>query len=891
MASSKNFLYSFSFSSEDCKYVTAEGGHVFEMQAHQPRMQSVKVALGTIELPLSQFPIERMCSRIHFAESYTFDIGQNTLVVEELTSSSSSGPHTKETYRVEFPIHLNEIADFQANAGIDGTVDIEVTTKNPHNLWVLPTDATGQFAAAPLDELGANLANWWWLWDPIRIVATCLGAVAFHPKNMQFVNDTTFRVLGATCQLGVANAAPAGGGGPSKGWVYTPAVPGPLHIALLLENALLFSGTHQRFSVGTSSVNAGLVIFASSISFPPTKRGTEQCASLRVTCNGDGFATAVGLSGVSVVWQLVHAMQPQSTMSAFGDATAMMIQPNVSSQAGVFRIKGALSDNAELESLHDNMSFKLSGQRYDGGVGVAELPIGWYDLSTRPVGVTGTHVFTKSWFQALQPLHFPYPTAPMHQYYDANRILPLVSPFLLVFTDTNSFRHIVPIIMGMHTPAGLAEYLTASMSALAAANGAAGVVVQALQHPTGHRGSVRFVFATANTEKSNNNNLLSPPGFGLLFKHQASTVNATVFGFDDANYTGLHTYIAPRFVSVPNLSTSGEARPTQGIWSAKVLRETRQLQFSCDPVSSECFVSSVRTTQGHHLAQITVCTAGGQPWNPGIVEGQLVSLRRFKPGIANGKPSQVLRRVATQVGYDWVEWESFDGSAGVTSIPNIDLVQARVVAAPDGSVDAIDRVYTLTLDVGCMLGALVGDQVTWVLEPIRALYPSLFFGQDFRHSINPSILGFPPKLPTCNQDGQSCFDALQRQQLRQTAFGYGTAGDVSLSASASPLCTFPISGWSIYRIDPPEILLLELNHNKMKSSMFLQHTDKSNITTPFARLNLSSLFREGGTRAEVYNSSTESLTVFELGLRNPDGSPYQNHGAIFTFTINVYSST
>lgn len=128
------------------------------------------------------------------------------------------------------------------------------------------------------------------------------------------------------------------------------------------------------------------------------------------------------------------------------------------------------------------------------------------------------------------------------------------------------------------------------------------------------------------------------------------------------------------------------------------------------------------------------------------------------------------------------------------------------------------------------------------------------------------------------------------KSLRPSMMGFSKAGAVLQSARGSvhgadgrrfgPVCT------SFHDMDNPDYMLIYLED--AKRGTLLHHTHQGVVSTPFAKMVLTPLFRdERMLPKDTAIASAECLTHFTLRFANPDGTPYQWHGSSFTVSMNL----
>ena len=838
--------YTFSMSSTDAKYVDSDGGYVFQMPNTNLK-NAARITLSTLELPLSQFPIEDAFSRVCFSEGIHLGLNSHTIVVTERSNS------TQHTGTIELPIQNNDIVAMTivTNDSTQGYT-LDVSTGQPHCLWTLPSP---EAAAMPMDATQANLARHWVWGDSIRLVDTALGDVAFDPANLQFVSSTRFRVTGARATMA---SSLTGVLGTPTGCLHAPPVAGTLFLANIVNMALPYSGVRQIYKVGVDSRKGCLVFTAETLSLPDS-------GTLQLSISGDGLAAAAGVAGLSAAWQVEHPLDRDDGYHDFA-AQNKIDRDQLNS---VFMLTNG-TDGLVLQNFSTS-SHILSGNALQQ-VMVGKLPIGWYDISNRPVGATNTHRFTNAWFGALQPLLLP-PSAGLTEKYTSSQT-PLASPYSLQFTDTSGASQLFQVPMGRYTPSTLAATLSTGLTRLSALTNSAPILVSVDRHPN-DAALFRFIFQA---QTDGIIVLPSPCRFSLQFG--MSQIKASTIGFQQINYTGSWVYVSPEYVCLPHLlQPDGTEVPSKGVWSASIIGQQRRMQFSCDPLPYSILLIDV---QGSGNAEITLTTgvigADGavRPWIHGYVPGDLLQLRQTDSG--------VLAASLQTTSSGLLEWQENPTFGSVTAPVGCDVGTVSRISA---IVHSVPRPDQLTLSVSCTTAAL-GRSNAWLIEP-QVPYPSFLLDKEYyADSIDPCILGLPRKAPSAI--GPASFSAIDQKGFALTAIVFGVAGDMPLGMALSAPRIFPLSAWSIYRMDPPEILLIELNDKQMKTNSNLVHISGADIKSTFARINLSSLFREGGLRSDLVNASGDSFCQIKLTLRNPDRSLYQTHNAIWTFTLNVVTA-
>lgn len=808
-------LYSFSFQSTDCCYVSQDGSYVFQMNAHAPRMQASRVSLGTLELPLAQLPVEKDWNKVYFSEGFALTPASRKITLSEFVM----GVGTQE-YTMIFPIYSNLITNLViTEVAEDGSFTVECETEQPHGLWPGSTDS--------------SIAGHW-TWDPIRIIGSSLGDI-YIGTELTFVDETTFSATGAyrsnTDERVKIDDVDTGG------YLHAPRIPGPLQMARLVEMALAYMETTFVYHCYVDATSGGLVVSSSEGTSTVAVPSVSNSLSVSLTLSGDILANLLGVQNVTKTWNDNSHMGLATSLDPTENWTPT--PPRADHPSAV-----RLNSPTTFEIIPEIPSFSVGGNNdFVGGVGVGELPVGWYDISVRPVGALSRHSISASWGMAIQPLYLPSPSKPLVPT-DPQTGEVIFTPYFINFTTPLGLPTRVGVPMGNYTPETLCYYLNSAMQ---------GVNVSFTRDKNMNG---RFTFCTSEKYPS-------PSRFTLDFASGMASFDPAKLGFDRVLYSGSNSYTSPKSVLVASMTpvsqTITSSTPPRGVWGIEILGDQRRLQLTCNP-QSVLYIHHI----GNGLCGMYDMT--GHPWVHGYVPGDLIQLQRSPVGI----PAQLCIRESTG-STKWAPNSGDESSSPIT-------LTTMVVPLPEGISPLIgNNLINLSLPETSLLGSN-----NWFVVPSMDIYPSLFFGR--KNSIPQDMLGLPSSIPTVMEDS---FFQLQRNGVHVTALVWGLVGDVAKVSGSNSIRKWPLSSWAIYRFDPPEIVLIYFNKGRSKQSSFLQNVTGSNVTIPFARLNLGSIHREGALKSEILNMSQEPLTLFEIKFCNPDGTNYNMHNSTFTFALNV----
>lgn len=559
-------------------------------------------------------------------------------------------------------------------------------------------------------------------------------------------------------------------------------------------------------------------------------------------------------------------------------------------------------DDASSLPLPDHAPYQIGGaNRFRGSVGVAALPVGWYDISVRPVGAVGRHSFSQSWSMAINPLYLAPPGKPLPPT-DPNTNEHLISHWFLHFIDSMGERHRIMIPSGNYDIENLCEFLSAAMSMASAETSSANVSVSFIpEQDDTTKGRFKFSLVGCGDSKEI---VPAPCMFALDFSNPMATFDPERVGFSKTLYSGSSTYLSPSPVAIPSLPLTLEhgQRSARGVWSAELIGEQRRLRFTCNPRNDMIVLLKElkELSDGDALVTFWVRTADGRPVGHGFQEGDVVQLRQR---VDLPTMPHFLVRASNTVQYTWNPIPQLTALASSDAAFNINF-PVMLNSSVSNIDERLDGCFILTVKTPQKI--LVNgieesinkcfSRGTWYLCSPKDVYPSLYLdAATCPGTILPEMLGLPSIVPSSK--GEAGFMGIGQKGMRQTALVWGTVGDVSLmnhipghddaSRPRSSSCAWPLSAWSVYRFDPPEICLVHFNEAHSKGSSFLQHVSGSNVTMPFARINLGSLHREGGLKSEIISASKEALTVFHIRFANPNGTRYHMHNSWFSFTLNV----
>ena len=92
----------------------------------------------------------------------------------------------------------------------------------------------------------------------------------------------------------------------------------------------------------------------------------------------------------------------------------------------------------------------------------------------------------------------------------------------------------------------------------------------------------------------------------------------------------------------------------------------------------------------------------------------------------------------------------------------------------------------------------------------------------------------------------------------------------------------------MHNLDHPDYVLITLTS---ANGGAIEHTYNGSSRNVFCKLTLYPLFREERMLPRDAPTVGPSMGRFTLGFHNPDWTPYQFHGAEFSFSLNLMIAT
>lgn len=195
----------------------AEGEFVMKLAGDNPRINAVKLALGSMEFPMVQWTVEEDWNMIYFSEGFRLKPESSWMRLEEKTDKEI------QTIQIQLPLHLNAIVSIKKMGG----KYFAIKTQHPHGLWVE----------------GKRSVISCIYWGDVDIICTSLGRVnltnLLASDDLSYLSETEFMIESET------DAVIEG----SYGFVHVPTIPSPEALCDMLTFALNYTKSFGSYSI------------------------------------------------------------------------------------------------------------------------------------------------------------------------------------------------------------------------------------------------------------------------------------------------------------------------------------------------------------------------------------------------------------------------------------------------------------------------------------------------------------------------------------------------------------------------------------------------------------------------------------------------------------------
>lgn len=249
----------------------------FCLGGDNPRFQALKVSLGSLEFPITQWTVEEDWNRIYFSEG--FCIVPETSFFRVCESTDNDG-HNE--FVMQLPPTLNEIVSIcETRRGI------RVKCRHNHGLFV----GGGRCLLDSVD------------WGEAEILCSSIGRVSLSSiaaaGQLEYVNETEFLLPTARCDTSSQG-----------GFVYIPTVPSPQSLCHLISSVLTRIQSLARYELTYDARNNKATLQATL--FP------ENSKELEVRLYGSELASILGYTSAIHERRFKRTLRPtdfQSTQS------------------------------------------------------------------------------------------------------------------------------------------------------------------------------------------------------------------------------------------------------------------------------------------------------------------------------------------------------------------------------------------------------------------------------------------------------------------------------------------------------------------------------------------------------------------------------------------------
>lgn len=234
-----------------------EGEFVMKLGGDNPRLNAVKLALGSVEFPMVQWTIEEEWSHLYFSEGYRLDAASSWLRIEEKSDSASK------TLLIDIPLHLNPIV----NIVPVGQNIYAVRTKYSHGLWI-----EGKRSILPAIY-----------WGTVDVICSPFGRINLskmhESRELEYISDNEFMMTFAYKEkLDINNLG--------YGFLYMPTIPSPVALCNILSYHMQFCISLGRYAVEYNALTNSAILMS--------KLYPEGSSSLTIKLFGSALAKLLG---------------------------------------------------------------------------------------------------------------------------------------------------------------------------------------------------------------------------------------------------------------------------------------------------------------------------------------------------------------------------------------------------------------------------------------------------------------------------------------------------------------------------------------------------------------------------------------------------------------------
>lgn len=775
-------LYTLCLQTRDAIDCSRPGCFVFRPPGDMPRKKAIKVSLGSLEFPMTQWSVEQSRNRVYVNEGHRIQREWSTL--ELRIRSSYDGPRdddekggedddddSVEDASVSLPLHLNPIVKWSRDTSSSQYV---VTCMHPHGLF-------SPSGSCVLTDAQLESA---------RLIATPFGCVSM--ESIAYVSDTSFTVPAPRG----ANPLTAGmTSAPRAGYVHVPCLQNPTSLARAITRAC--------HGLRNGDLSIAFTYDAPRNEMRVAVRSHRGRHDVRFECTR--LSTLLGLGS-----------------GAPRDVTVDASAPPPSGE-GWMMASSTTSSSREVATEPVSWWHPVS------------LTPGWYTPAQRTM-CTGPPLRMPDELElALNRLYFPVPESIEEGGMTA---------YFLIFADPCGRTFRVPVPTGMYTPHALCALLADEMTRLAAPS------TPGVSFSVDYDDATRRVCFACEVRSSRDGKVRAAP-FSLHFGHPLQ-FHPRRIGFETHSYTGSSSYTAPNECLVLNMhpprdgggggvSTEYDV-PQSNLYRVVEVGHQKRFRVHSTPLPHP--VGIVERYDEAESVLVVRTYVGNLPYSHGLAPSDVVGV------YAVTRPVAVLASDEAGV---WTE-------RPVTACPLAASYERLCVVLPPENGASVDTtVARLRVPSTPELADCVGTAV----QLQRSVQPFNLCMGTLPRSLAPHALGFPPGATQHGVDG-----SVHDRRLGRVP---------------------PFDAPRVHDLDHPDYILMYLDEGKRGT--LLQHANAGSTTTPLAKIVLyPNLREERMLPRDTSLLSGESLSTFSVRFANSDGTPYEFHGAEFSFSLNLLSA-
>jgi len=254
-----------------------DGQFTMTLGGDNPRINAVKLALGSVEFPMVQWTIEEDWNLLYLSEGYRIYPSNSWLRIEEKSDTESNN------IQIQLPLYLNEIEKIRSQGGNY----FSVKTKHPHGLWI-----DGRRSVIPAIT-----------WGSVDILCSDLGRVNLtnlhNSRDLEYLSEFEFMIHFSY------NVDPCE---TSHGYVHVPTIPCPELLCETLSFLLTYSKSIGSYVMEFNATKNQAQLM--STCFPP------KSSSLHVKLIGSELVRMLGYNSDYHFQRFIRKTSAQNVLDA-----------------------------------------------------------------------------------------------------------------------------------------------------------------------------------------------------------------------------------------------------------------------------------------------------------------------------------------------------------------------------------------------------------------------------------------------------------------------------------------------------------------------------------------------------------------------------------------------